>query len=136
MRLFRKKLAPKHVLCTECNTSLVVSPRAMSMTCPACFRRVILEDITVRSYLGALRVATAGTLHVLRTGTVIAGDVRAADLRVDGTVRGRVEVLGHAALGPHAVVQGRLQARSLHRDPGARVEGELVIEEGDDGPGA
>lgn len=71
---------------------------------------------------GAVRID--GPVFVARSGDV-GGPIEAAEVRVEGHVRG--DVRGHeaVALGEHARVEGAVTAPTLTIHPGARIRGRL-----------
>ena len=56
------------VLCPECGEVISVAVKALSVACPHCSRRVILEDYRVKGYHGSRDFATAGNIVVERSG--------------------------------------------------------------------
>jgi len=112
--------ATKKVLCTHCGAELVVAVRAMSMFCPHCHKRVILEDFTIRTYHAVREFATCGDVLVEKSGT-IAADVKAGRLTVEGKVWGKVEARRKVEIASTGYVKGAIRAPALTVADGASL---------------
>ena len=58
--------AVKRVICTHCEQPSEVARRAMSIFCPHCKKRLILEDFKITSYYAVREFFTCGDILVER----------------------------------------------------------------------
>jgi hypothetical protein len=110
------------VVCTHCERKIEIPATAMSVSCRHCHRRVIIEDLEIKSYHAVLRVATAGRVEVQKKGTLVA-DVRVNELAVEGSLKGNVVALDRVAVGKKASIEGDVSCRTLSVEPGAKLQG-------------
>jgi DNA-directed RNA polymerase subunit RPC12/RpoP len=123
----RPGVETREVVCTHCDRPIEIPATAMSVNCRHCHRRVIIEDLKIKTYHAVVRLATAGRVEVARKGTVVAA-VRVRDLEVDGQVKGNVTALGHVAVTKRGTILGDVSCKSLQVQPGARLEGRFVVD--------
>lgn len=116
----------KRISCTYCAQAIEVSPRAMSIFCPHCHKRVVCEDYTIRSYHAVRNLATCGSVIVERKGHVVA-PIRADKLIIRGLVRGNIRALSLVEVESTGVVQGNVEAPRLIIHAGARLMGVYKI---------
>jgi hypothetical protein len=126
--------AVKEVLCTYCGRPTEVARRAMSVFCPHCKKRLILEDFKIRSYYAVREFYTCGDIVVERKGHVVA-PIRVGNLTVKGKVQGDVTARGTVTIGKTGWFKGRLEAPHLHLETGAVLDGYLRIGPCNDAPG-
>jgi DNA-directed RNA polymerase subunit RPC12/RpoP len=119
--------ATRAVVCTHCEKTIDIPATAMSVSCRHCHRRVIIEDLEIKSYHAVLRVATAGRIEVQKKGTLVA-DVRANELAVEGNLKGNVIALDRVVVGKKASVEGDVSCRTLAVEPGARLQGHFRVD--------
>ena len=81
--------AVKKVVCTNCARPAEVAHRAMSIFCPHCKKRLILEDYKITSYYAVREFFTCGDIVVHRKGHVVA-PIKVEHLTVKGKVQGHV----------------------------------------------
>lgn len=98
----------------------------MSIFCPHCKRRLILEDFKIRSYYAVTDFATCGNIVVERRGYVV-GPVKVGDLTVKGKLQGHVTARGKVSIGKKGWFKGDLVAPRLQIQSGAVVDGFLRI---------
>jgi len=125
----RPRPATREVVCTHCERSIEIPATAMSVSCRHCHRRVIIEDLEIRTYHAVTRVATAGKINVLKKGTLVAA-VRVNELAVDGTVKGNIVALDRVTVGKKAAIEGDISCRRLAVEPGAKLHGRFHIDPG------
>lgn len=118
--------AVKRVICTHCEKGCEVGRRAMSVFCPHCRKRLILEDFRITGYHGVREFATCGDVVVERGGNV-AAFIKVGSLTVKGTVRGDVISRGRVKIHRTGWLQGDIQAPVLCVEGGARLSGFLRI---------
>ena len=116
----------KRVACTHCNGVCEVGRRAMSIFCPHCRQRLILENFKIKSYKGVRELATCGDVVVERRGHVVAR-VIAYNLIVKGKVQGRVTVRSRVTVSKTGNLRGDVEAPSISVEGGAVLHGFLRI---------
>ena len=55
----------RQVYCTNCDRPIDIAVQAMSVNCRHCHKRVIIEDVKIKTYHAVVRLATAGTVDAL-----------------------------------------------------------------------
>ena len=118
--------AVKRVFCTHCAQVMDVAVRAMSVFCPHCKKRLILEDFKITTYHAVREFATCGDILIEKRGHVCAM-VKVGNLTVRGKVHGQVIARGSVHLHKTAWLQGDLQAPLLRVESGAKLNGFLRI---------
>lgn len=116
----------KHVHCTYCGKACDVSQRAMSVFCPHCRKRLILEDFKIKTYYAVREFFTCGNIIVEKKGHVVA-PLRAGTLTVKGKVQGSVTAQGPVNIAKTGSFKGDIEAPTLHIEGGAIIEGFLRI---------
>ena len=112
----------KRVACTHCNGESEVADRAMSVFCPHCRKRLILEDFHVKTYHAVREFATCGDIIVEKRGAV-AARIIAGNLVVKGRVQGDVRARGKIEITKTGEVRGDLIAPRLIVQGGATIKG-------------
>jgi len=125
----RPRPATREVLCTHCEKAIEIPATAMSVSCRHCHRRVIIEDLEIKTYHAVVRVATAGRVAVQKKGTLVA-DVRVNELALEGNLKGNVIALGGVAVGKKASLEGDVCCRRLSVEPGAKLRGHYRVDPG------
>ena len=118
--------AAKCIVCPYCSRPTEVALRAMSIFCPHCRKRVILENYKITSYYAVREFFTCGDIVVEKKGQVIA-TIRAGNLTVKGKVQGDVCVQGTVKLLKGAAMKGSIEAPVVDVEPGASFDGALRI---------
>ena len=122
----RRPVAVKEVVCTRCGEHSEAARRAMSVFCPHCHQRVILEDYKIRSYYGVAEFATCGDIVVERGGHVVA-PIKVKDLTVKGRVQGRIIARGKVVIRRTGSIKGDVEAPVLLVEKGGVLNGFLRI---------
>lgn len=122
----KRPAAAKQVRCTHCAEIAEVGRRAMSVVCPHCSRRLILEDYKISGYHGVREFATCGDIVVERIGTV-AALIKVGNLTVKGMVQGNVFARGRVSIRKTGTYRGDIQAPTLHVESGAKLKGFVRI---------
>lgn len=126
-RLTRQRSsAAKQVICTHCGRPSEVGGRAMSVVCPHCHKRLILEDFKIRGYHGVTEFATCGDILVQKSGHVVA-PIKVTTLTVRGSVQGSVLARGAVTVGKTGTLKGDVEAPSLVVEKGGVYCGYLTI---------
>ncbi|MBX9735471.1 MAG: polymer-forming cytoskeletal protein [Phycisphaerales bacterium] len=113
------------VLCVCCASWFRVPEAAMVLTCPCCYKRVRVEDITIDTVDHRHRLETCGVLRVRRRAVLNAGELRVgAAIIVEDGGRVQTRIASSFKLQLHARAQwaGDCEAAYLTIDPGAIVE--------------
>ena len=98
----------------------------MSVVCPHCNKRLILEDFRITGYYGVREFATCGDIVVERSGHV-AALIKVGNLTVKGKVRGNVCARGRVRILRTGSFQGDIQAPVLRVESGAGLNGSVRI---------
>ncbi len=114
------------VVCTHCQNQCEVAKRAMSVACPHCRKRLILEDYAIKNYTSVRELVTCGDVVVEKRGHVRAR-IRAGNLTVRGKIQGDVTARGSVKIGKTGHLIGNLEASVLEIEGGAVLEGFLRI---------
>ena len=123
----RPSLATREVVCTHCEKTIEIPATAMSVSCRHCHRRVIIEDLEIKTYHAVLRIATAGKVEVQKKGTLVA-DVRVNELAVEGNLKGNVVALDRVVVGKKGAIEGDVCCRKLSVEPGAKLQGHFRVD--------
>jgi DNA-directed RNA polymerase subunit RPC12/RpoP len=118
--------ASRRVVCTYCDKAVEVAQRAMSVFCPHCKKRLILEDYKIDGYYAVREFFTCGDVVVEKKGHVVA-PIRAANLTVKGKVQGHVTARGQVEIKKNGWFKGELEAPVLVVETGAVFEGFVRI---------
>lgn len=121
-----KQTARKTVACTHCGGESEVGHKALSVFCPHCRKRLIIQDFKIKTYHSASEFSTCGSLVVERKGHVVA-PIIVGDLVVKGKVQGRVTSRGPVLIGKTGWLKGDLQAPRLCVEPGGVIIGFVRI---------
>lgn len=118
--------AVKRVTCTHCGCVSEVARRAMSIFCPQCCKRLILEDFKIDSYYAVRDFSTSGDIVVEKKGHVVA-PIKVGNLTVKGKVQGNVTALGEVKLTKTGWFKGEIEAKSLCVEAGGMLDAVLRI---------
>ncbi len=114
------------VRCPECGDRFEVAAKALSVACPHCSRRVILEDYRIKGYHASRDFATAGDIVVERAATVSA-PIKVQHLKVKGNLRGAVLARGSVEVTRTGELRGDVTSPSLVVQRGGTLEGYCCI---------
>lgn len=112
----------REVVCPECGGAIAVAARAMSVFCPHCSRRVILEDHQITGFYASRNFATAGDIVVEPRGSVTA-PIKAHHVTVKGEVRGPVLAWVAVEVASTGQLRGDVTTPTLVVRRGGRLEG-------------
>ena len=98
----------------------------MSIFCPHCRKRLILEDFTIQTYYAVREFWTCGDIMVERKGHVVA-PIKAHNLTVKGKVQGAVIARGTVSIKKTGWFKGRIEAPSLNIENGGFLDGFVNI---------
>ena len=122
----KRQTAVKRVVCTECERSSEAPRRAMSVFCPHCKQRLILEDFKIKTYYAVSRFSTFGDIVVERKGHVVA-PVKAGSLTVKGKLQGPATIRGKVCIRKTGWLKGDLTASCLSVEGGGVLDGFVRI---------
>lgn len=122
----------KQIICTHCGQASEAGQRAMSVFCPHCHKRVVLENYKISGYYGVVEFATCGDIVVERSGHVVA-PIKVSNLTVKGKVQGRIKARGKVLIGKTGSIKGDIVAPMLSVEPGGKLQGFLQIRPSADG---
>jgi cytoskeletal protein CcmA (bactofilin family) len=129
----QKRIAVKQFICTHCGQVSEAAKRAMSVFCPHCQQRVVLEDFRIRGYYGVSDFATCGDILVER-GALVVAPIKVKSLAVKGTVQGAVIARGQVTVKKTGSLVGDIQAPSLLVERGGALDGFVRINPPDTSP--
>ncbi len=112
----------RDVACTHCGEPVRVATRAMSIFCPHCKQRLILEDYRIRAYQASRLFATCGDIVVEESGFVSA-PIRVANLTVRGRIQGDIDARGVVSVSATGRIRGDVRASRLKVAAGATLDG-------------
>jgi len=121
----------KRVVCTYCDKECEVAARAMSVFCPHCKKRLILEDFKISSYHAVREFFTCGEVIIEKKGHVVA-PIKAGQITIKGKVQGNIISRGPAVISKTGSLKGGITAPVLHIEQGAVLDGFLRIGETND----
>ncbi len=98
----------------------------MSIFCPHCKKRLILEDFKIRSYYAVRDFSPCGDIVVERQGHVVA-PIKVDNLTVNGKVQGRVTARGKVSISKTGWFKGDIEAPSLYVESGAVLDATLRV---------
>ena len=116
----------RDVVCTSCEYVNEVPIRAMSVFCPHCKKRLILENYKIKGYYAVSDFATCGDIVVERRGFVVA-PVTVENLTVKGKLQGQVTARGQVSISKTGWLQGDVVAPRPPIESGAVVDGFMRI---------
>lgn len=124
MMLGTFKTPTRSVRCYHCQSTISVAPKAVQLTCPACYKPIRVDDIVVEREQASGQVRTCGVVVVGQRGSLSASFIEANQgVHVLGRLSGRVVSGGPVVIGPKAVWDGDCQALSIVIQPGATIVG-------------
>jgi len=123
----QRRVETREVICTHCDHAIEIPATAMSVSCRHCHRRVIIEDLQIKTYHAVTRLATAGRLEVTKKGRLVAR-VRVQEMVVNGQVEGDVIALDRLDISKKGAVVGNVCCRRLTVQFGARLAGHFTVD--------
>ena len=89
---------------------------------------MIGKNGSAKTNLKGPETAGAGSLNLIGTGTVIRGDIETAgDIRVDGTLIGRLTAKAKIVLGESAIIEGDMFCQNA--DISGAVLGNIIVDD-------
>ena len=116
--------ATRQVRCYHCTEPIEVSESALSLSCPCCCKRIVIQDLVVSGTYAGTKVQTCGKVVVERKGDLSAASVQASGgVFVEGSLKASVRSLGPVVIGAKARWRGDCHAPRIEIEPGAAIEG-------------
>ncbi len=112
----------RSVRCTYCASLTEVSARAISVVCPACNKRLNIENYQIQRYHPVHEIRTCGNVVVEKRGHVPA-PILADNLVVRGQVDGDVTVMGSVSIDGTGQIHGDVRAAILAVSDGGVIDG-------------
>ena len=119
-------LWPRFCQCTHCGKLLQVSPKAYSVNCRFCNRRVNLENYVIDSDHLITNIETSGSVAVTPNGHIRAR-LRVENLKIEGHMHGSVIANGKVSVAPGARLIGDVKAKKLEVNNPAHLKGFFQI---------
>jgi hypothetical protein len=115
------------VQCYFCHRHFDVPAKAMSLSCPWCYRRVRLDDIVVKGECFAKALQTCGRIVVQPKGHVVASLIEGRmGVEVFGSVDGPTRSGIRMFIASGGRVRGNISAPGIYIEPGGTVAGGLM----------
>jgi hypothetical protein len=124
MSLTPQKNPGRSVQCYHCGVLIEVPMAARTASCTACYKGLVLDDLTVRDSSGSVgKLTTCGNVIIMPKVRSVSRQVTAgSDVVVHGQLEASVRSGGAVRLGSTARVRGDVTAKSLCVEPGAQIE--------------
>ena len=114
----------REVQCYHCGAQFEISARAMTVSCPKCYKKLLVEDVVVKTAQGVTKLQTCGRIIIEKSGRVTAKLVEAHQgIEVHGIIEGKVLSGGPVVMGEKCRWKGDCRAPSLEIAQGARITG-------------
>lgn len=125
----KKKPVQRTVQCYHCENRFDVSAKAMTVSCPACNRPLMVEDVVIKTAHAVRKLQTCGRIVIQRRGRVMADLVVGQEaIEVMGILETKQAKAGAVYIRPKARWRGDCHARSVVIEAGARVtDGYFVV---------
>ena len=123
-----KKKTPKKrwIFCPFCDHRIEVAARTMSIFCPRCRERIILENFKIKTYHATRDFVTVGDVTVEKSGTLSAPS-RVGSITVKGKVWGSVQARRSVCIKRTGLIKGDVVSPSLVVDDGGVLVGHCRI---------
>lgn len=119
-----KPVILRRVRCYHCGALFEVGSRAITVSCPACYQRVAVEDVRFKGMQFSGDVRTCGNISVALKSQVAAKVLQGSEqVDIDGAVEARLVAGDAVRLSGNARLRGDCSARTLRVEHGARIEG-------------
>ncbi|MEZ6241591.1 MAG: polymer-forming cytoskeletal protein [Phycisphaerales bacterium] len=120
-------LPTRPVRCYLCATEFDVAPKAMSASCPHCYRRIVVEDVIIRGPWWGGKIETCGAVEIhKRTRATATMLLAGGGVLIHGYLDGHVVSGGLVRLTERATVRGRVRAPRIEIHPGAVIDNALL----------
>ncbi len=119
-----KPVILRRVRCYHCGATLEVGSRAITVSCPACYQRVAVEDVRFKGMQFGGDVRTCGAVSVVNKSQVQAKMIQASQgVDIQGRVDARLVAGDTVNLAAGSRLRGDCNARTLRVEHGAQIDG-------------
>ncbi len=119
-----KPIHLRRVRCYHCGSVFEVGSKAMTVSCPACYQRVAVEEVRFKGTQYGGDVRTCGAISVPNRAHVSAKTLQSSQgVDIEGVVNARHVAGTSVRLSSNASLRGDCSAQTLRVEPGARIEG-------------
>jgi hypothetical protein len=117
------------VRCYHCQRDMQVAMKAITLSCPHCYKLVHVGDVVVEKDHQAASVRTCGVVVVGKKGRLHASQIEASQgIQVLGELAGDVVCHGPVVIGARAIWRGDCSAAKIVIEPGATIlDGRFTI---------
>lgn len=124
----------RKVQCYHCRVQFEISLRAMTVSCPKCFKKLLVEDVVVNTAQGVTKLQTCGKILIEKKGRVRGDLVEAhGGIEVRGVLEAKAVSGGPVVIRDKAKWRGDCRAPSLTVELGAQIIGGLFEIAGTEG---
>jgi len=125
------------IQCYHCRSAFEVSARAMTVSCPACHKKLLVEDVVIKDAQSVTKLQTCGRILIEKNGRVMAQLVEAHQgIEVQGVIEAKVLSGRPVIIGAKAQWKGDCRAPAVQIELGARItRGYFEIDPNPDAPG-
>lgn len=110
--------------CYHCDQRFEVGSKAMTVSCPSCFKPLMVQDLNIKTLEAVKRLETCGKIVILKKGRVMADRVVGMEgVEVEGIMHGNVRSGTPVRIAAGAEWKGDLEAPGIELDPSAVVLG-------------
>ena len=110
------------IQCYHCRSAFEVSARAMTVSCPSCHKKLLVEDVVIKDTQSVTKLQTCGRILIEKNGRVMAQLVEAHQgIEVQGVIEAKVLSGQRVIIGPKAQWKGDCRAPSVQIELGARI---------------
>lgn len=110
--------------CYHCDQRFEVGSKAMTVSCPACFKPLMVQDLNIKTLEAVKRLETCGKIVIMKKGRVMADRVVGmGGVEVEGIMHGNVRSGRPVRIAAGAEWKGDLEAPGIELDPAAIVLG-------------
>lgn len=125
----KKKPVQRTVQCYHCDERFAVSAKAMTVSCPACSRALMVEDVIIKTTHSVRKLQTCGRIVIQKRARVIADLVVGQEgIEVSGVLEAKQAKAARVHVRMKGRWQGDCEAHHVLVDAGAVVtQGNFVI---------
>ena len=124
--------AQRSIVCYHCQRRFDVAAKAITHSCPACSKRLVVEDVVIKTLHSVVKLQTCGRVIIEPRGHVIAQRVDAQEgLEVDGKIEAAVYAGGPVRIGAKAHWKGDCTAPRVRVEVGSHIVSGVFAVAGD-----
>jgi DNA-directed RNA polymerase subunit RPC12/RpoP len=125
----KKKPVQRMVQCYHCDERFEVSAKAMTVSCPACSRALMVEDVVIKTTHAVRKLQTCGRIVIQKKARVIADLVVGQEgIEVMGILEAKMVKSARVHVRTKGRWQGDCEAHHVIVDAGGAVtQGNFVI---------